>query len=118
MTFVTSDTATGMRHNGVRWPHGAIPPPFGCRRCGYPENQHGLGAHQWERPTNVQILARMRARRIARLLPPIPLEPDPRCMVTLSARTSDVAQVMRAAFAKLATTAPTLTPGRPLEGPS
>lgn len=63
-SFVTSDAETGMRHGGVRWPHGTIPTPFGCRRCGHPQPQHGRGyGHDWQRPTNAQILARMHARR-------------------------------------------------------
>lgn len=41
--------------------------PFGCGRCGLPQ-PHGRqydrdGGHQWERPTDAQILARMKARR-------------------------------------------------------
>lgn len=63
--LVTSDPATGLRHGGIRWPQGTIPTPFGCRGCGYPENQHGFG-HRWERPTRAQILARMLARRAQR----------------------------------------------------
>jgi hypothetical protein len=44
------------------------PSPFGCRWCGYPDphgRQYlpGRGMHSWERPTNEQIKARMRARR-------------------------------------------------------
>ena len=42
--------------------------PFGCRSCGVPL-PHGwqytsyFGVHQWVRPTNRQILNRMRIRR-------------------------------------------------------
>jgi hypothetical protein len=48
--------------------HMTAPSPFGCRWCGYPDphgRQYlpGRGMHSWERPTNEQIKARMRARR-------------------------------------------------------
>jgi len=51
--------------------HHAPPNPFGCRWCGLPD-PHGqyytrsVGMHSWERPTNAQIKARMRARRANR----------------------------------------------------
>lgn len=73
MTFVTRDPATGMRHGGVRWPHGTVPTPFGCRWCGGEQRHHGRRwslrfeqGHFWVRPTNAQIIARMKARRAAR----------------------------------------------------
>ncbi|MFB7845484.1 hypothetical protein ACFC34_00410 [Streptomyces sp. NPDC056053] len=49
--------------------HRAAPTPYGCRWCGDAHGNHGLsyvrsaGFHAWERPTDTQILARMRARR-------------------------------------------------------
>ncbi|MFG2404204.1 hypothetical protein ACGFR8_07670 [Streptomyces brevispora] len=64
--LIAHDPTTGLRRGPVRWPDGTPPPPFGCRRCGHDTAVHGAGAHQWERPTNPQILARMRARRRAR----------------------------------------------------
>ncbi|WP_063754222.1 MULTISPECIES: hypothetical protein [unclassified Streptomyces] len=53
--------------------HHIAPSPFGCRWCGEQAAHHGSryvrsrGMHAWERPTNTQILARMRARRERRL---------------------------------------------------
>jgi len=47
--------------------------PNGCRFCGIDQRDHmqrwskSIGWHQWDQPTNAQILARMRARRAARL---------------------------------------------------
>lgn len=64
--LVTRDPASGMRCNPPRWPHGTVPPPSGCRRCGRPHLGHGALEHLWEQPTDAQILARMRARRTAR----------------------------------------------------
>ncbi|MFD7410121.1 hypothetical protein [Kitasatospora purpeofusca] len=46
--------------------------PNGCRHCGIPKRQHfqqwteSAGWHQWVRPEQSQILARMQARRAAR----------------------------------------------------
>jgi hypothetical protein len=43
--------------------------PFGCLWCGDAQHHHGhqrhpvVGMHQWERPAEVQVKARMRARR-------------------------------------------------------
>ncbi|MFE9127006.1 hypothetical protein ACFYOF_16575 [Streptomyces sp. NPDC007148] len=60
-----------MAHSIVRWPQGQPPTPFGCRWCGI-AGPHGWqylpkrGYHQWEQPTERQILARMKARREAR----------------------------------------------------
>lgn len=57
----------------IRYPADRPPPPFGCRWCGTEHGGHGRrwipgkGIHRWEQPTNAQILARMRARRAARL---------------------------------------------------
>lgn len=65
-TLVTRDAATGLRRGPVRWPDGTPPPPFGCRRCGHDPATHGDHTHPWERPTNAQVLARMKARRRAR----------------------------------------------------
>ncbi|MER7196145.1 hypothetical protein [Streptomyces flaveolus] len=47
--------------------------PSGCRWCGIPGREHtqqrrlSAPRHPWQPPTTVQILARMRARRAARL---------------------------------------------------
>lgn len=73
MTLVTRDPATGLRHSGIRHPNGQPPTPFGCRWCGTEQRGHGrrwkpgAGLHTWQRPTNAQIIARMTARRAARL---------------------------------------------------
>jgi hypothetical protein len=69
MTLVTRDPATGMRRGGIRWPHGTVPPPSGCRWCGWERRTHAqtwtgsASWHIWARPTQAQILARMLARR-------------------------------------------------------
>lgn len=66
------DEATGIRHGYVRWTADRPPTPFGCRWCGDEQGHHGRqylrsrGVHGWERPTEAQIKARMRARRNAR----------------------------------------------------
>lgn len=66
------DTATGLIHGYIRWPHGTFPTPFGCRWCGRDERSHGClfmprrGYHNWVQPTQAQIKARMLARRNAR----------------------------------------------------
>ncbi|MFK0063416.1 hypothetical protein ACIQTN_29825 [Streptomyces werraensis] len=63
----------GLHHGPVRHPDGTPPPPFGCRWCGIHPAEHrarrtaAAGLHTWERPTDAQILARMRARRVARV---------------------------------------------------
>jgi hypothetical protein len=50
--------------------------PFSCRWCDIPQRRHGrqhtapAGWHTFERPTDAQILARMRARRAARTARP------------------------------------------------
>lgn len=68
-TLVTRDPATGLRHNPIRHPETKPPTPFGCRWCGTEQGGHGrrwipsAGLHTWERPTEAQILARMKARR-------------------------------------------------------
>ena len=67
------DPATGMLHGPIHYPDGRPPVPSGCRWCGQAENAHapfwrpGKGFHRYEQPTTAQILARMRARRAARL---------------------------------------------------
>ncbi|MFF4900523.1 hypothetical protein [Streptomyces sp. NPDC001068] len=61
----------GLDHGPVRHPDGTPPHPYGCRWCGIEPAEHrqrrtaAAGLHAWARPTNVQILARMRARRAA-----------------------------------------------------
>ncbi|MFJ9128879.1 hypothetical protein ACIRJS_32735 [Streptomyces sp. NPDC102340] len=66
------DAATGMLHGHIRWPDGSPATPFGCRWCGGTQSGHGRrwlpgrGMHAWARPTEAQILARMKARREAR----------------------------------------------------
>ncbi|MFF8840535.1 hypothetical protein [Streptomyces sp. NPDC015130] len=89
MTLVTRDPATGLSRNPIRYPDGQPPTPYGCRWCGTEQGGHGrrwkpgAGLHVWEQPTDAQILARMRARRTARLAGPAPLHattawaPDP-----------------------------------------
>lgn len=53
--------------------HQTPPNPYRCRWCGIALSDHGCrwvasrGMHAWEQPTRQQILARMRARRTARL---------------------------------------------------
>ncbi|MFF1834164.1 hypothetical protein ACFVXE_08155 [Streptomyces sp. NPDC058231] len=66
MTLVTCDPDTGLRRGPVRFPDGNPPPPFGCRKCGMEAGHHYADVHRWERPTDAQILARMKARRVAR----------------------------------------------------
>ncbi len=62
---------TGMLRGHIYYPDGHPPVPSGCRWCGL-SNPHwqywrpGKGYHQYEPPTQAQILARMRARRAAR----------------------------------------------------
>ena len=66
------DPVTGMVHGHIRWPHGTVPTPFGCRWCGRSNQWHPWlfiprrGDHLWEQPTQKQIKARMLARRAAR----------------------------------------------------
>ncbi|WP_411092243.1 hypothetical protein [Streptomyces sp. 049-1] len=63
----------GLHHGRVRHPDGTPPHPYGCRWCGIDPAEHrkrrtaAAGLHTWQRPTNAQILARMRARRVARV---------------------------------------------------
>jgi hypothetical protein len=70
--FTYRDVATGLLHGHVRWPDGQPPTPFGCRWRGEQQHHHGRqylrgkAMHSWARPTDEQILARMRARRKAR----------------------------------------------------
>ena len=61
--------------------------PYGCGRCGIPL-PHGQqtgpgGLHGWERPSQEQMLSRMKARRLARVVAregalPMPSGPEPR----------------------------------------
>jgi hypothetical protein len=73
MTLVTRHPVTGLRRGPVRYPDGRPPVPSGCRWCGIEEFIHwsrssaGVGRHLWTPPTPTQILARMRARRRARI---------------------------------------------------
>ncbi|MFF6844707.1 hypothetical protein ACFY8X_38955 [Streptomyces tanashiensis] len=79
MSLVTRDPVTGLRRNPIRFPDGNPPTPYGCRWCGTGQSGHGqrwkasVGIHRWELPTRAQVLARMRARRRARLAGPEPL---------------------------------------------
>ncbi|MEH0402922.1 hypothetical protein ACFY7V_03785 [[Kitasatospora] papulosa] len=66
LAFVSADPVTGLRRGPIRWPDGTPPPPFGCRWCGHDPAMHGMGAHSWERPTDAQMIARMKARQAAR----------------------------------------------------
>lgn len=65
--------------------------PNGCLHCGIDQQDHmqrwtkTAGWHQWTAPTNAQILARMQARRTARLT----AEPPKYHAVTGWAPTSD-----------------------------
>ncbi|MFI6282887.1 hypothetical protein [Streptomyces sp. NPDC050988] len=58
-----------------RHPHGPAA-PSGCRWCCVEEREHmqrrkpSASCHTWERPADVQILARMRARHAARITAP------------------------------------------------
>ncbi|WP_329307009.1 hypothetical protein OG322_26165 [Streptomyces sp. NBC_01260] len=61
LAFVSADPVTGLRRGPIRWPDGTPPPPFGCRWCGHDPAMHGMGAHSWERPTDAQMVARMKA---------------------------------------------------------
>ncbi|MFJ8677359.1 hypothetical protein [Streptomyces sp. NPDC093589] len=67
---ITRDPVTSLRRSPIRYPDGAPPPPYGCRWCGRERSHHGMsclrGLSGWTRPTDAQILARMKARRAAR----------------------------------------------------
>lgn len=58
--------------------------PNGCRWCGIEQREHmqrwkpPAGWHKWEAPTDVQRLARMRARREARITAALDAERDRR----------------------------------------
>jgi hypothetical protein len=49
-----------------------LPDPYGCEDCGIDRLGHGIqytktvGMHRWIKPSNEQILQRMRARYIVR----------------------------------------------------
>jgi hypothetical protein len=53
--------------------HRTAPNPYGCRWCGTDRGHHGArwvpaaGLHRWVEPTRAQMVARMTARRNARL---------------------------------------------------
>ncbi|MCC9307719.1 hypothetical protein LN042_11525 [Kitasatospora sp. RB6PN24] len=53
----------------------AVAEPSACRHCGIPHREHyqqwtqAAGWHQWQPPTDAQILARMQARRAGRRAP-------------------------------------------------
>ena len=72
MSLVTRDPATGLRRGPIRFPNGRPPTPFGCRWCGTEQGGHGrrwaasARVHQWARPTDAQILTRMKDRIRAR----------------------------------------------------
>lgn len=57
------------------------PEPNGCVVCGLPEHGHAqrwkppAGWHTWTAPTDAQRLARMKARRAARIAQPEPETP-------------------------------------------
>ncbi|MEU6979652.1 hypothetical protein [Streptomyces sp. NPDC046371] len=76
MSLVTRDPATGLRRNPIVYPDGQPSTPYGCRWCGISERAHfqrwkaSARWHTWAAPTDTQILARMRARRAARLNTP------------------------------------------------
>ncbi|MFI0929675.1 hypothetical protein ACH4TP_37990 [Streptomyces sp. NPDC021012] len=76
MSLVTRDPVTGLRRDPIVYPNGQPPTPYGCRWCGTEQSGHGrrwkpsVGVHWWAEPTRAQILARMRARRRARLNTP------------------------------------------------
>jgi hypothetical protein len=67
------DQTTGMLRGPVYFPNGYPPVPSSCRWCGQEQGSHGQwwrpgkGYHRYEQPTQAQIKARMRARRLARL---------------------------------------------------
>jgi hypothetical protein len=63
--------------------------PQACTWCGIAEDGHGrqyadaAGWHAWERPTDGQVLARMKARRLARVVArvgalPMPVGTEPK----------------------------------------
>ena len=70
--FVSKD-ANGRWLPKIRHRADNPPTPDGCRWCGYDQYGHcqrwvpGRGFHGWTAPTDAQRLARMRARRAARL---------------------------------------------------
>jgi hypothetical protein len=72
-TLPIQDPATGLRRGAIRHPYGKPPTPNGCRWCGTDPQRHygqhwvpSVGWHTWTQPTNAQILARMKARRVAK----------------------------------------------------
>lgn len=65
-----------------------LSPPNGCNRCGQLERGH-TEAHGYTPPSDALRLARLRARREARLNPPARAETPPDLITTLTADTSD-----------------------------
>ena len=63
-------------------------PPNGCSQCGEQERGHSE-AHGYTPPTDALRLARMRARREARLNPPARAETPPDLITTLTANADD-----------------------------
>lgn len=65
--------------------------PSACRHCDRPRQEHfqrwttEAGWHKWTAPTQEQILARMKARRAARLAARGPLDPDTIATITANA---------------------------------
>lgn len=73
--------------------------PSGCQHCGVERHDHfqrwttEARWHKWTPPTQEQILARMKARRAARLAPKVAPVVDESLIVTL---TADAGPAMRA----------------------
>lgn len=90
-SLVTRDPATGLRCTPTFWTQtGTIPTPDGCRWCGHERRSHGqlwkpsVGFHKWAEPTDAQRLARMKARRAARIAAKQPKPIRPELLVEIS----------------------------------
>lgn len=68
--------------------------PNGCSQCGEQERGH-TEAHGYTPPTDALRLARMRARRDARLNPPSRPAPPPNTVLTLTAYADDFIDALR-----------------------
>lgn len=70
-------------------------PPNGCAKCGQPERGHPGGDYACVPPSDALRLARMRARRDARLNPPPSPAPTPEMFATFAADTTKLGESMQ-----------------------
>lgn len=94
--------------------------PNGCVKCGQPERGHPGGDYAYVPPPDALRLARMRARREARLNPPARAETPPDLITTLTANTDDWEDASRYLLSQLRGprmrhSTLTLNPSRPPE---